>query len=88
MLIHSRYTPGPWIVGQDQCTIWKDDRIIAAITLKRPQTVADAILIHAAPELFEGLCGLLALLTERGAGHDWRIDRARTAVARAIRWQP
>ena len=69
----SKYTPGPWILNSEKSSVWKGERIIAAITLGRPKTGADARLIAAAPELLAELRAArdyLSCIPESTAGGD------------------
>lgn len=59
-----RFTPGPWRLGPiNYADVYckETGELIALAVKDRPETVADAILIAAAPELYAALDGLLAL---------------------------
>jgi hypothetical protein len=63
--MESKHTPGPWILNSEKSSVWSGDTIIAAITLKRPETEADARLIAAAPDLLNAAEKVLAGLNAR-----------------------
>lgn len=83
------YTPGPWNYGEDQRGRKKvfapDHREVVRAMSARPERVANARLIAAAPELLEALKELLP----EGWGDDDTMDhmpgvkRARYAIAKA-----
>jgi hypothetical protein len=78
-----KHTPGSWTLNAEKSSVWKGELILAAITIGRGATEADARLIAAAPELLERLEELLEYSENlRGSGV---YNRARAALAKATR---
>ena len=90
------HTPGTWVVFDDHpdkvCFhIREDDRFDEIAAIYRYQgnprdTLADARLIAAAPELLDALCYLLEASSGQGPHEQWlaAMDQARAAIAKAL----
>ena len=85
----SEHTPGPWLLNEQKTSVWKGEHIVAAITIGRAVSIADARLISAAPELLEALQALIAeyepnlkaFATDAPRKAKWEVARA--AIAKA-----
>lgn len=82
------FTPGPWHQGvKVPTTVWSGRTIASEPvalchdnTLPRPQAIANACLIAAAPDLLEAL---EAMLDDKATTYAVRCNRARAAIAKA-----
>lgn len=87
---HTQHTPGPWRIGtappNGEQTIGNLSGMMVAVatsggTMRAPETLANAHLIAAAPELLAALQGLLQALPS--ATTHPAIKAARAAIAKA-----
>lgn len=96
----TKHTPGPWIVDENNATIfandsrWEDPTAICKVdTLPGEETDANARLIAAAPELLEALESLLIYCQcSAHKADDWmeynmpdNMTKARAAIANSKR---
>lgn len=64
-MTHTEHTPGPWLLNEEYsplCARDQDDRIIADCSgtgRPREEAKANALLVHAAPDLLAALEGLM-----------------------------
>jgi len=77
----SAHTPGPWKLNAEKSSVWKGESIVAAITIGRGATEADAHLIAAAPKMAASLRELI--IAAEAAG--WDTDAQNAPILNAAR---
>jgi hypothetical protein len=78
------HSPAPWTV-KDYCLWDADDKVIA--NFKRDTSLADAVLIAAAPALKKALIECLADLEDAGRGNSVAASDARQALGQTTLWK-
>jgi hypothetical protein len=92
----SKFTPGPWTLGVPSSVnhnIFAGEQHIAGVSFKKgrglgdpqPEDYPNALLIAAAPELYEALKALVERCHIYGTTKDGKmLERARAALAKAV----